>query len=135
VEKIEWSNELSVQVAEIDDQHKNLITMINELLDAKNKGKEENIISALISKLVDYIDYHFGTEETYMTRFNYSELTSHRNEHRDFIKQVLKFRRDHTEEKVSLSEDVLQFLADWFTNHIQGTDKGYSQCFVENGLK
>lgn len=134
MEKVQWTDALSVRVSEIDEQHKSLIRMINELLESKENEKGEEFVSGLISKLVDYIDYHFGTEEKYMTRFKYPDLSSHRSEHREFIKQVMKFRRDYAEKKATLTEDVLCFLADWFKNHIQGTDMGYSDCFVKNGL-
>lgn len=135
MEKIQWSESLSVGVKEIDEQHRKLINIVNDLLDAKSLGKDSEIVSDIISRMVDYIDYHFGTEETYMTRFHYPELVSHRNEHRLFIRKVFELRKHHVQDKESLSLDVLAFLVDWFRKHISETDAAYKQCFLENDLR
>ncbi len=131
---ITWSNALSVGVAEIDRQHQNLLSIFNDLVQAAENESSRSVVSEHISKLIAYIDYHFGTEETYMTRFRYPDLHSHRQEHRMFIRKVLSFRRDHAAGKDSLTEDILAFLSDWLRVHIPEVDMAYSRCFRENGL-
>jgi len=135
MEKIQWSEALSVGVNEIDEQHRKLVDIINNLLDATVLGIDSDIVSDIISRMVDYIDYHFGTEETYMTRFRYPELVSHRNEHRVFIRKVFELRKQHVQDKQDLSLDVLTFLMNWFRRHITETDAAYRHCFLENGLR
>lgn len=132
--QIEWSEDLSVGIAEIDGQHRQLIGILNDLIDAENQAKDIEAISAIISSMADYIDYHFGTEEKYMTRFQYKGLESHRKEHRIFIRRVFDFRKQFSLDSQSLSKDMLTFLMDWLLHHIRGTDRNYSQCFRENGL-
>lgn len=134
MDKIEWSDDFSVGVAEIDNQHQQLIAIINDLIDAKNQNKDIDVVSAMLSRMANYLDYHFGTEEKYMIRFHYPGLDSHRNEHRTFIRKVFEFRKQYSRDSQSLSRDLLTFLMDWLRNHILETDKGYSQCFRENGL-
>ena len=132
--KIEWSEEFSVGISEIDNQHQQLITILNDLIEARNLEKNFNEISAIISKMVDYIGYHFGTEEKYMVRFQYAGLQSHRDEHRTFIQKVLDFRKQLSLENPTIHQDMLTFLQDWIRIHICETDKKYSQCFRVNGL-
>ena len=98
-------------------------------------GKDSEIVSDIISRMVDYIDYHFGSEETYMTRFHFPGLVSHRNEHRVFIRKAFELRKQHVQDKEDLSLDVLAFLMDWLRKHITETDAAYRHCFLENGLR
>ena len=135
MDQIKWTEDLSVGVSEIDDQHRRLIGIIDDLIDAQNQNKDAEVLSELISKMADYIDYHFGTEEKYMSRFQYAGLEHHRNEHRTFIRKVFEFRKLFTQDHQSLSDDILSFLTEWLRHHIRETDQGYSQCFRENGLK
>lgn len=135
MQKIQWSESLSVGVSEIDEQHRKLIGIINDLIDAEAIGSDSEIVSVIISRLVDYIDFHFGTEETYMTRFHFTGLVSHRNEHRVFIRNVFEMRKHHVQDKEDLLPDILAFLTDWLRKHIAETDAAYSKCFLENGLK
>jgi hemerythrin-like metal-binding protein len=132
--KIEWSENFSVGVAEIDNQHRQLIGLINDLVEAKNQNKSMDELSTMISKMADYLDYHFGTEEKYMLRFQYAGLESHRNEHRTFIRKVFEFRKQYSLDSQSLTQDLLAFLMGWLRHHILETDMSYSQCFRENGL-
>jgi hemerythrin-like metal-binding protein len=84
--------------------------------------------------MVEYIDYHFGTEETYMSRFRYEDLEPHRNEHRIFIRKVFDFRKQFSMDSQLLSKEMLTFLTDWLCHHIRETDKKYTPCFIKNGL-
>jgi hemerythrin len=134
MKKVAWSETLSVGISEIDGQHKQLITILNDLLDAKHNKNDFETISALISKMADYIDYHFGTEESYMNRFHFPGLIEHRNEHRLFIRKVFELRRDFSSNKETLSDDMLDFLKNWLQHHIMETDRAYIPCFQEHGL-
>ena len=134
MERIDWRNEFSVGVEEIDAQHKKLIGLINDLAEARDAGKAPDRISDILSRLVNYVANHFGTEEGYMVRFNYAELGPHRQEHRTFIRKIQEFRKGYLEDRETLSEELIAFLTRWLENHILGTDQRYRQCFRENGL-
>jgi hemerythrin len=132
---IAWSDSLSVQVAEIDQQHKNLIAMINELSEAMKAGKGKEVLEKIVNSLIGYTATHFKTEEKYFARFAYPDTENHQKEHAAFVKKVTDFKNGFEAKKVSVTVDVLTFLSDWLKNHIMGTDKKYSQFFHEKGLK
>jgi hemerythrin len=56
---ITWNDSLSVKVAEIDEQHKKLIAMINELNDAMRLGKGKDVLGKIVNGLVTYTTTHF----------------------------------------------------------------------------
>lgn len=131
---IEWNDSFSVNIVEIDNQHKNLINMINELYNAMSKGRSKEIMEEIISKMINYADYHFTTEEDLMLKYGYGEYISHKNEHNSFIEKVKKFNEDYKSGALFLSVEVLTFLSTWLKNHILGTDKKYSKFLNDKGV-
>lgn len=131
---IHWNDKLSVKVTEIDQQHRKLVTIINELTDAIEQGKAEAIVNEVLSGLHRYAETHFKTEEDYFERFGYPDAEAHRKEHALFIRKVAGFENRTTDGEIRLTIRVLQFLGDWLINHIMVVDKAYSEFFNEKGL-
>lgn len=131
---VTWSDKYSMNIKEIDEQHKNLVRMINELHDAMLHAKSKEVALGIINEMAEYTQYHFSTEEKYMVQYRYPEYTAHKKEHDKFIKQVGDFKKDYESGKAGLSFDLLNFLKDWLVTHIQESDKKYSPFFNEKGL-
>ncbi|HWI54785.1 MAG TPA: bacteriohemerythrin [Desulfobacteria bacterium] len=129
-----WDEKYSVGVKEIDAQHQKLIDLVNQLHEAMKQGKGKDIMSQVLQTLINYTATHFGTEEKYMTAFNYPQFSLHKMEHEKFVKKVLDFQKDYNSGKLALTIDIMNFLKDWLVSHIQGTDKKFGPFFNENGL-
>ncbi|HEY3324528.1 MAG TPA: bacteriohemerythrin [Planctomycetota bacterium] len=132
---ITWDESLSVGVAELDNQHKKLIDIINTLHDAMAKGQGGVVLNKTFSALVQYTRQHFTTEERYFERFKYPASTSHRAEHEDLTVQVLDLKERFESGRTMLSIQTMNFLKDWLQNHIRKSDKQYGPFFNECGLK
>lgn len=132
---ITWDESLSVNVAEIDSQHRKLVAMINELHDAMKSGKGKDVLGRILSGLISYTDSHFKAEEKYFAQFKYPDTAAHVKEHVAFVKKVTEFQTDFEGGRLTVSIDTLYFLRDWLQGHIKGTDKKYSAFFHENGLR
>ena len=131
---INWSDRLSVNVTEIDNQHQKLIEMINDLSDAMMQGKSNEVMGAIVNNLIGYVATHFKTEEKYFSEFGYPDTEAHVKEHVNFVQKVTEFKDGFEKGEIALSIGVLNFLCDWLRNHIKGTDQKYTQCFNANGL-
>lgn len=131
---ITWSDAYSVNVAEIDQQHKKLVAMINDLNDAMKQGKGKDLLGGIVNDLIRYTATHFKTEESYFDRFGYPEADSHKEAHAAFVQKVSEFKAGFETKKLSLTIEVMRFLSDWLTGHIQGTDRKYGPFFNANGL-
>ena len=132
---LKWDDSFSVKVAEIDQQHLKLVSMINELHDAMKQGKGRDVLGGIVSGLISYTATHFNTEEKYFDRFGYPEADSHKKEHIAFVQKVSEFNDGFEKGKLALTIEVVNFLVDWLQKHIKGTDMRYSQFFNEKGLK
>ena len=132
---LQWDGSFSVKVAEMDQQHQRLVSMINELDDAMKQGKGKDVLSKIVNGMISYTVTHFKTEEDHFDRLGYPEADSHKNEHAAFVKKVSEFKEGFAKGKIGLSIEVMGFLSDWLKSHIKGTDMKYSQFFNEHGLK
>ncbi|MBK8870169.1 MAG: hemerythrin family protein [Elusimicrobia bacterium] len=132
---INWNPSYSVKIGEIDSQHQKLITMINELNDAMLKGKAKDILSPLIDGLIAYTQVHFSKEEMLFDKYKYPDTPAHKEEHAAFVKKVSEFREGFKKGNMSLTINIMDFLSNWLTKHICGTDKKYSDFLNSNGVK
>lgn len=132
--KLGWDKSMSVGIGKFDEQHKKLISHINELLMAMGKGRGKDQIASTIDSLTAYSLNHFSDEEEAMAAYDYAEQGSHRDEHEYFIQRLNEFRGKNESGALFLSTEVLEFLQIWFTDHIMGTDKRYSRYLNKHGL-
>ncbi|NVN97776.1 MAG: hemerythrin family protein [Geobacteraceae bacterium] len=132
---IEWSDSFSVKVKEIDDQHKKLIGMINKLHDAMLANRGREVQAEIIFEMLEYVSYHFTTEEKYMSSFAYPGYEAHKREHLEFAAEVADLKARIDRGALILSIMPLSLLRDWLQNHILGTDMKYSDLFNSKGLK
>jgi len=130
-----WDENLSVKINSIDLQHKKLIGLINSFYENINKGSGKEQILELIKAMKDYTVYHFSTEEKYLKQVNYPDFKNHKMEHDKFIEKVLNFEERYKSGKLLLTIEITNFIKEWITSHIMGTDKKYSDLLINNGLK
>lgn len=131
---LKWSDTFSVNVKEIDDQHKMLVEMINTLHNALKANKGRDVHNEIISKMAGYAKTHFKTEEKYMIQYNFMGYYSHKIEHDQFVVKALDLKERLEKSDLAMTLEIYNFLTDWLVNHILGTDKKYSQHFNNNGL-
>jgi len=131
---IDWTNDLSVGIKEIDDQHKHLIDLINVIYVFIKTGKENKITNTVIDELFAYVKVHFSTEEKYMDRFDYKEKDFHIKEHHDFTDKVNSYKKEFDSGRMILAMDMLLFLREWFRVHVNETDKKYGVLLKEKGI-
>ncbi len=99
--------------------------MINDLYQAFTEGKANVVTVKIVKELVKYTQYHFKSEEEHFLKLNYPEAEKHIEQHNSFTETVLKFSNDLSNNEVSLSYELMDFLRKWLIDHIMGTDKQY----------
>jgi hemerythrin len=124
---IKWKDEYKIGVDEIDQQHKKLFKIANEAYELlKNEfciDKYDRIIEVL-EELKDYAKFHFSFEEDYMLSIKDKGYFSQKVAHDNFIEKVNSFDLnaiDENQDQYIL--EILDFIVDWISQHILGSDK------------
>lgn len=120
---LEWNDSLSVNVAEIDAQHKGLVDMINKLYDSMRQEHSASVLLDIVDDMQNYAVVHFGTEERHMDEKAYPGASAHKAEHAAFVEKVVQVNAGCREGTTALSMDILNFLSGWLVTHINGEDK------------
>ncbi len=138
--ELRWTNDLSVGVQEIDNQHKELFERINNLRAAMSQGKGRAEIGKTVKFLEEYVVEHFSMEEKYMGKYSYGAYLVHKAEHEAFIKDFADFKKKLEGLELRggitsfLTIDVQRRLVDWLLNHIAKIDKALG-AFLATELK
>jgi hemerythrin len=131
-----WTEKLSVGVDVLDDDHKRLVAMLNELYDAMLAGNGKDSLGRILDGLVHYTKVHFAREEKLFAETGYAARIAHKQEHDALTRQVLDVQQKYAGgATATLSLDVLQFLKTWLINHIQGTDQKYRPHLNGKGIR
>ena len=132
---IAWSEDFSVGVPSLDDQHKIVVSLIGRLQQAMADGRAGEKLGGLIEEIATYASYHFAWEEQLLESHAYDELPSHRAEHARLTEQVLGFRDKVADGKLTLATPVFHFLRRWLIDHICETDKRYGTYLAQRGVR
>lgn len=132
---ITWDDAYSVDIQEIDEQHKRLIDLMNELYIAMANKSNRDMVGGVLDKLVEYTKIHFAVEETMMRVFHYEGYDEHKAIHDKIVYRVLEFQGKFRAGNDNVGMDLLMFLKDWLFDHINKIDKKYVKTFHQGGVK
>jgi len=131
---LNWSDDMSVGVRQLDDDHKKLIGMINELHAAMLAGHSNDVVGGILNRLAGYTVQHFQNEEKLFAQTNYPGLAPHKREHENLKAQVVQEIERFKSGKASIGMETLKFLRDWLKHHIMESDKHYSAHLNSHGV-
>ena len=134
---ISWTNSLAIGIELIDDQHKHLVELTNELFKACRLGGDalDAAFKKAMSSTVDYVRFHFTIEQQMLERIKYPAYVQHKKEHDDFIKNILDATKDYADKsKRFVPNNFVRFLKDWIVGHIGHSDKVYA-AYIADQIK
>ena len=133
--EIIWKEKYRIGVDVIDEQHKEFIEILGELLVACEGPRVEEDIKKLIERLQDYANKHFAFEERYMREFGYEEVENHTKEHFLFKQRIQDIKEKYEKGDHILQYDIFDLMQSWLKDHVTGEDKKFASCFREHGLQ
>lgn len=148
---IEWTDKLTLGIQAIDDQHRRMFRLLEQLAEAmarlktadaipptdkkprddvdREQGREkqaERFIHQLLEELVRLTQEHFRSEEKLMAANRYPNLNEHRREHVMLFAELKSFVRDISEGLEHLDQKTLCYLKQWLIVHLRESDKAYA---------
>jgi hemerythrin-like metal-binding protein len=133
MEKIIWTEGFSVGVVMLDEQHKYLIKVANQLIEAPKVTTNSETISWILSDMLKYAQVHFKSEENLLRRYGYPQLDQHITEHQAFKKQTMSFFQEITVDVSTVPNTMLNYLCEWVVEHILSSDMAYKPFLQEQG--
>lgn len=124
---ISWTEKYSMNVKEIDEQHKHLFLLLSNLHDAVSEGAEQGTLSDILDELIDYTFYHFKTEEELLKKENYHDFENHKKGHDYLTGQVVELQNKFRHGSATISFEILDFLRNWLVKHTLGSDMKYAK--------
>ena len=129
-EFVTWTEKLACGIKIIDDQHKELVNLVNEMFDhvTGNYVQEHDYFNRVIQEVVKYVKQHFAAEEKIMVAAKFEGYAEHKKEHENFIRTTVENIRDYQAGKRFTLSTFTRFLRDWILSHIAFVDKQYFEC-------
>jgi len=117
-----WTSDLSVSVRVIDDEHKVLLSVYNDLVGSIEHRDPKSVADKVVKELYGYTKYHFGHEEEMMSKLGYPELDEHRRQHAGFVNRIAEIQK-HVDGGQANLASLAEFVQKWIVGHIMVTDK------------
>jgi hemerythrin len=130
-ELVNWSPTFSVGVKLVDDQHKGLLNLVNDLFNhvIGNEEAEKAYFQKVIQEAVQYIKVHLATEEKIMLAAKFPGYAEHKRAHDSFVLTVINNIKDFEAGKRLTLATFTRFLKEWILTHIAIMDKQYFEYF------
>lgn len=122
---IQWNERISTNNFKIDNQHKKLIDIVNNLSELIKIDSNSKILNETLSELLKFSITHFKDEEELMRQTNYPELDQHIKKHKDFSLKIANFCSDVQNNKTNITEKLLEFLVNELMVHTNIDDQNY----------
>jgi len=120
-----WSEQYAIGVESVDEQHKGLFLLTNDLYEACTEaggGVASEHFKGVLQKAVSYVAMHFSTEEKIMLTTKDPNYDEHQREHDLFVRKVMKEAANLDQGGDDAPEVFMNFLRDWISKHVTGTD-------------
>ena len=119
-----WDSSLETGYAKVDNQHKQLVAAVNNLMEAGSSGKGDEAVMETLDFLTGYTVKHFADEEQLQVDYSYPDYLNHKRIHEDFKEQVGKLVARVVKEGPSekIINEVSTIIGSWLLNHIKGDD-------------
>jgi len=127
----QWEDDYSVGIEEIDEQHKELVRLLNNLHQAIHEHHGSDASRKILNELAEYTHIHFTVEESLMRVSSYPDFEIHKKIHEALIQQVQELQTKLDAGGVKISFELMHFLKNWLMHHINESDKQFGKYMAQ----
>ena len=134
---VSWSDLYATGIAQIDKQHKELVSLTNQLYQACLEGKPEAAFKEAMSRMVEYVRFHFTEELRLLEEIKFPKFSEHKRQHDTLIIEILEAVKEFNDGKKYIPNNFVRILKEWVFGHIAISDQTYATFVAEqrkNGL-
>lgn len=130
-----WSDKFSVKHQRMDEHHRRLVSLMNELDEAIAAKRGDEVVGSAIEELARYAAEHLMEEESLMEAIRYPDMENHRAIHKFFADEIAHLRLAYATGHLVRAQSIAQFLRDWFVHHIFSEDLKYGEFIDETSVR
>jgi len=131
-----WDDSLSIAVTMFDDEHKDLIQIVNDLHDSFMRNATRYELERICDRLIEHIVMHFRHEEMYFEDWQYPDRVQHTASHRQLRRQLVEYRAQIlAAPPPDQAAELFAKLKIWLIQHIVNEDRKYGTFLVQRGLR
>lgn len=119
---LQWKPEYSVGIASMDDEHREMIDLINDTYAKLGSDSDAVLVEECLEEIFTTISMHFALEERIMQQAHYPEYQAHKNDHEDLLDQIRDMMDDFSSDPATGAGLLEKSLSDWFANHFSTFD-------------
>ncbi len=128
--ELHWKARFELGIPLIDEQHKRLFYLLNELHKAVLERTAREAVETIFAGLLKQTSEHFHTEETFMAQMSYPALEAHRIQHAKLMDGLYGLEARFRGGDTSMAMLVTTYLGSWLRHHIQEGDRGYADFLL-----
>lgn len=129
-----WREDYSINIPEMDAQHKVIFERANDLYEAISARKEKAVIENALSLLIRAIETHGEAEETLMKQHGYPGWENHRKQHKFMLRELTEIRDKYKKGDFDINKSFLDFFKKWIIVDILTEDRKYGDFLNKRGL-
>ncbi len=129
-----WSPKYNVNIRVIDEQHRELVNILNRLCNAVTRREGNQAIAAILDALMSYTQTHFALEESLMQQAEFEDYEAHKLEHQKLIERFHELCTRHLYEETPIYFEITSFLKAWLKEHLQVEVRKYSAALRQGGF-
>ena len=119
---LEWKTEYSVGVPAIDEEHREMIELINATYENLENNADSEKIEKFLGDIYAGISAHFALEENLMQKAQYKEYQAHKDDHEDLLDQIHAMMDELLDDPEKGAQSLKQKLNKWFGGHFATFD-------------
>jgi hemerythrin-like metal-binding protein len=119
----EWADDLVIDNGPIDQDHRQLVDLVNELHTATSQGCGQGVVARILDDLIRYTQDHLQREEQLMASLDFPRLAQHKIGHDSFMDEIHDLRKKYDAGSITVASQLSTVLRDWLSLHIRRNDK------------
>ncbi|WP_198969829.1 bacteriohemerythrin [Xylophilus sp. ASV27] len=123
----EWADDMVIDGGPIDQDHRHLVDLVNELHTATSHGTGRSVVASILSRTIESTREHLVREEELMARMAFPDLEAHKQVHAAFMEKLLQLQRRLDDGSITVASQLSEVLRDWLSLHIRRHDKEFQR--------
>lgn len=130
--RVEWDERLVTGVQAIDDQHREIFSRFNTLLEACERGRSRELLREILEFMNEYVLQHFKDEEALQESVGYPRYAEHRRVHGELSARFLNLQNKFVAygATVHLVIETCKLLSEVLFEHILEHDKALAEFLL-----